>query len=425
MIYRSVIFLAIITSIVPPLLASNWALIGDESVSVDYETIDYDGSIFVAAGEGRRFAMSSDGVNWKTHILDVNEFVRFGLTSVTGSTEGWLATFRTFSGGRFLSAKHPTDWTYPNTITNANYVDAAAGNGVKLYLRSNGRSVVRITSNTSQSESNLPQPNDYNSITYGNGVFIACGENGGILSSNNGAGWAARSSGVSANLLKIKFENGEFICVGEDRTILRSKDGQDWEIIHSGGDIAFYDITSFRDSYYLIALSYSAVFRADEAGFVEDLGFYGVDAFAITSSQSRIVLCGGRGLLAYSGDGEKWFNLDTRNGHETNAYAVLPELGILTRNPESGLEYTPNLSTWYSSLAEEEYSVPFAHDNRFFIFNLITSKVYESSNGVNWQNASGIPPIDFSVNEFKSLNNVLFALDNGVINGVLRPSFNS
>src|SRR2546425_826275 len=74
----------------------------------------------------------------------------------------------------------------------------------------------------------LPTSATLNSIAYGNGQFIAVGNNGTIVASTNGLDWALRPSGVSRHLKSIAFANGRFVIGGNSGLILWSDDGEVW-----------------------------------------------------------------------------------------------------------------------------------------------------------------------------------------------------
>jgi hypothetical protein len=59
-------------------------------------------------------------------------------------------------------------------------------------------------------------------ITYGNGLFVAVGSDGTILTSPDGINWMARTSGTSNGLIGVAYGNGLFVAVGEDGAILTS-----------------------------------------------------------------------------------------------------------------------------------------------------------------------------------------------------------
>ena len=69
-----------------------------------------------------------------------------------------------------------------------------------------------------------------NDIAYGNGVFIAVGDNGTIRTSSNAIAWTTRTSGTTEKLNGITYKaTGSFIAVGENDTVLLSDDyGVTW-----------------------------------------------------------------------------------------------------------------------------------------------------------------------------------------------------
>jgi len=59
-------------------------------------------------------------------------------------------------------------------------------------------------------------------VTYGNGTFVAVGEGGTILTSQNGQNWTPRESGTTQPLYGVTYGNGTFVAVGKNGTILTS-----------------------------------------------------------------------------------------------------------------------------------------------------------------------------------------------------------
>jgi hypothetical protein len=51
-------------------------------------------------------------------------------------------------------------------------------------------------------------------VTYGNGLFVAVGEDGTILTSPDGVTWTQRTSGTSNWLNGVAYGNGLFVAVG-------------------------------------------------------------------------------------------------------------------------------------------------------------------------------------------------------------------
>jgi hypothetical protein len=73
------------------------------------------------------------------------------------------------------------------------------------------------------------------SVTFGNGLFVAVGDLGTILTSlDSGVTWKIRTSGTKELLSSVTFGNGLFVAVGDSGTILISPDGATWTIKTSG-----------------------------------------------------------------------------------------------------------------------------------------------------------------------------------------------
>jgi hypothetical protein len=85
--------------------------------------------------------------------------------------------------------------------------------------------------------------NDLYGVTYGNGLFVAVGEEGTILTSRDGVNWTPRASGTDNSLEGVTYGNGLFVAVGEEGTILTSRDGVNWTERISGTSNDLYGVT--------------------------------------------------------------------------------------------------------------------------------------------------------------------------------------
>jgi photosystem II stability/assembly factor-like uncharacterized protein len=59
-------------------------------------------------------------------------------------------------------------------------------------------------------------------VTYGNGLFVAVGDRGAILTSTDGVNWTRLTSPTRYSLSSVTCGNGLFVAVGEDGIILTS-----------------------------------------------------------------------------------------------------------------------------------------------------------------------------------------------------------
>ena len=76
-----------------------------------------------------------------------------------------------------------------------------------------------------------PTPNHLRSASYGGGKFLAVGDGGAIVSSDDGTTWESHNAGYTRSLKNIVFGNGIFLVTGADnRYILTSPDLETWSV---------------------------------------------------------------------------------------------------------------------------------------------------------------------------------------------------
>jgi hypothetical protein len=64
--------------------------------------------------------------------------------------------------------------------------------------------------------------------TYGNGLFVAVGDHGTIITSPDGTQWTPRNSTTTQWLLSVSYGGGTFVAVGNTGSVLTSPDGLNW-----------------------------------------------------------------------------------------------------------------------------------------------------------------------------------------------------
>ncbi len=135
-----------------------------------------------------------------------------------------------------LSQTDPLDhWQWRNPLAQGNNLSGITyGNGIFVAV---GYSGTILTSPDGVTWTPKTSGTDYGlqGVAYGNSTFVAVGEFGTIITSPDGATWIARPSGSSSSLRGIAFGAGLFVAVGEKATILISPDGITWTRTTSGG----------------------------------------------------------------------------------------------------------------------------------------------------------------------------------------------
>src|ERR1041385_1863808 len=90
----------------------------------------------------------------------------------------------------------------------------------------------------------FPTADSLQSITYGNGQFVAVGRGGTILTSVDGTAWACRQSPTQDDFSAVAFGNGLFVAVSPacganacNGTIITSVDGINWVLRPHGATV--------------------------------------------------------------------------------------------------------------------------------------------------------------------------------------------
>jgi len=126
---------------------------------------------------------------------------------------------------------------------------------------------------------------DLNSIAFGNGYFVAVGNDGTILTSNTGLFWELEPSPTSNNLNKVTFDGSNFIIAANNGAILKSISRSSYEFITTNlygltnfvnikYNYGFYvAITSSGDLYYSFNLSTWVIRNYVGTNNIKDLSF--------------------------------------------------------------------------------------------------------------------------------------------------------
>lgn len=260
------------------------------------------------------------------------------------------------------------------------------------------------------------------SVTYGNGTFVACTSRSTIITSDNGINWQHRGQVVSNSLplWSVTYGNGVFVAVGSWGKIYTSTDGINWTLKNSGlgwgeniksvtygKDQSNQDtfVASYTSSKILSSKDNGESWEINSSGSTIDNGLN----FACYGD-GKFLVGGGTDFIATSGDGQNWAVGNSRTNAMLNAAAYGNNAFIMVGSKD------------YSS-------------NEFSIF--------ASTDSYDWHKIS-VTGIGYDLNDVAFGNGVFVAVGyNGSIltstisgtkarlgnltvgNGTLRPGFNS
>lgn len=132
----------------------------------------------------------------------------------------WLAL-----QGHTLAGTPLTGGVWTVTVVAGNSAGAATGS-VEITIRD--APVLTWTNRASGSALRLY------GAAFGSGRYVAVGELGTVLTSDNGATWTSRTSGTSADFLTVAYGNGRFVAGGNSGVIRTSTNGVSWSAAASG-----------------------------------------------------------------------------------------------------------------------------------------------------------------------------------------------
>jgi hypothetical protein len=234
--------------------------------------------LYVAVGDNVRIMTSSDGADWDIEEVPLTNSVNSTNTAflgVGGSTnlllavgsQGGLAVSPNFlvpavltntDGSLFTnySSSLGVIWyslSAPAHTTNDLTDVCALGNNFYLVCGSNilslsftnwsalnTNNVNALVGGTNWTAVNTTVTNGLlgisvftNSIVT-NGLLVACGDQGKILTSTNGTSWSTNASGVSVGLSRVRCLNGRLLALCESGYVLTSTNGTSWTKVSTG-----------------------------------------------------------------------------------------------------------------------------------------------------------------------------------------------
>lgn len=254
--------------------------------------------------------------------------------------------------------------------------------------------------------------NNWTSVTYGNGVFVATATNGtgnGVMTSYDGINWISRTTPGSNSWGDVTYGNGVFIAVSPSATdrILRSTDnGTTWLAINVPL-LAYRDIAYGNGVFVAVAASftsgYNAIYSTDN-GLTWTGTTIGVSGGA-GDNQWRGVTWG-NGLfvtVAYTGTGDRvatsadGINWTVGTSAADNDWVAVTygkgKFVAISATGTSRIMYSTDGLTWNTaSSANDTYTWRgITYGNGMFVaINGSSTYIGVSLDGVNWESSSGV-----------------------------------
>jgi hypothetical protein len=189
-------------------------------------SLTYGGGLFVLTtalagydGRGYRlFFTSNDGVKWERMMDRAGEWwYRYGAVAF-GPDLGYL-----------IVGYHANDPAGRNDGGEHYYASQFWHEGA--FDNNSGRwAHVGSLDGTTWTERSKPDDTGLFGVTYGDGTFVAVGNNGTVCLTSDGIAWQKINAGTDRRLRSVVYGGGQFVAVGQNGIIVSSKYGSDWTI---------------------------------------------------------------------------------------------------------------------------------------------------------------------------------------------------
>ena len=249
-----------------------------------------------------------------------------------------------------------------------------------------------------------------NGYTTTSGLFVVVGENGTILTSDNGTEWTARTSGTTEHLNRVAYGDGLYVVVGENATQKYSDNASSWSESCCSGNVHFNDIEYFGNSNWGGAGDYAHTTRHNivrdqfSSGQITDnqSNYFFKNYNGLTIGED-IILVGDLGFIAWSpdNDSERYGSFWTKNAntsknlrgvvHGNSIYVIVGDNGtILTSVIGSACCSTSddNGSSWISrssGTTDNLSEVTFGNNTFIAVGDNGTIRT-SADNGTTWDN---------------------------------------
>lgn len=234
-----------------------------------------------------------------------------------------------------------------------------------------------------------------NDVAYGNGVFVAVGEDGTILNSPDGANWFPVNSGTVSRLDAIAFGNGVFVAVGGlgSKPMFTSPDGVNWTPRTTTIAGGYLDVIFNGQVFFCLAGKGAFGISTNGSDWTSGKIHSSQDPAAVAFGNGQWVVAGYKpsgsphGMLWTSSDLTEWTPQDSMSpnnlfgaGFINGTFVVAGQNGVLASSPD-GVAWTPQESQTSGFVWD------FASDGEHLVAASQYGRLLYSANGVDWTRA--------------------------------------
>jgi hypothetical protein len=226
------------------------------------------------------------------------------------------------------------------------------------------------------------------SVTFGKNIFVAVGDRGTILTSPNGFAWKKQRSGISGGrdenhsrtLSRVAYGNGKFVVVGGSGIILTSSDGTKWSRKSSPSTLSLYGLTFGNGIFVAVGDNGTILTSSDGNSWNQQAPQDSPWLFCVAYGNGTFVAAGG-GVFT-SPDGITWTPIIPAYPSTGWLYDATFANNIFVMVGGKGIMTSPDGDTWTVSSNEGYQGVTFA--NNTFVAVGGFSRIATSSDAITW-----------------------------------------
>lgn len=402
--------------------------------------VTFANNLFVAVGGGttfgggRRVFSSTDGTNWSTAFFTVNGGALYTVTYGNG-------TFVTAGGFLFpsplvgTSALGTTNWTFTQPVGhrlalafgNDLFVGVGGTTSTASEEAPTGSQASYSTNGTNWSyiapfARAIPGSLEMNGVTFANGMFVAVGHPGVIITSTTGTNWTKRTmdmGGGGGGIYGLAHGSGRFMAA-QQFSLFGSTDGVTWtntgamlqtggsirDVVHGNGKFVFFGFQGTQR--YLSAYDPTTGTTTHASGTIGVSGvafgngtFVRIDVPPAGTNQSPIYT---------STNGTQWTLRDS--GTNANLLSIFFDGTRFMTKPTTGTAMLTSTDgiTWTAQPTTGAVPLFFAYGNGLYLAGTGGSQIRYSTNGFDWTTAFFPNPFGYSSGGVRFANGHFFAV---------------
>jgi hypothetical protein len=377
--------------------------------------IGWGNHMFLVISVWGKMYTSPDGISWTQRYFRPDSTVIWPLLSVAWGDNKFIVCGGYGGGVKIIVSENGIDWNIYNSLITPQINSLTWGNGQFIAVGQSGAIHTSPNGLNWTCQTSRLMYKKLSSIVFGKGVYVIVGENGTVASSPDGIVWTAHNSGANNTLRSIAAGDSMLVAVGDSGTIVSSLDGTTWTKQESGTWANLIAVAGGKETFIAISDSATALVSQDGAVWYKKLigSMYDHFQYIAWGNNKFIVLSSnsdpsgpmnGRRICFSSSDGNTWNSKDLLWGTYARITAlaggidrfVLFSYDEMLTMHVCATSYSFDGSTWTQSWSKAGASNSYApvvwYNNEFIAIS--SGGMFISPDGITWSERSlkGIAP---------------------------------